>query len=154
MADMDRKTATDERGAAAVEFALILPLLVLMLVGIMDMGRMVYIRSILESAARAGAQAAFADPGATATIEAAVQTAALAGGVTVTSVTAPEACRCSDASSVDCATGTCATGSVHHYVTVTTTKAYTPMVNLANLPFGLGIDLTTTLTAKVVMRAQ
>lgn len=150
-----RKAAKADGGAAAVEFALILPILVLMLAGIADLGRMVYVRSVLESAARAGVQASFADPSATATIEAAVQTAITASGITnVVTPSASQACECSNGTAVDCTTGTCATGSVRHYVTVTATTTYTPMVNITNLPFGLGVDLTTVLTGSSVIRAQ
>lgn len=145
----------DDGGAAAVEFALILPILVLMLAGIADLGRMVYIRSVLESAARAGVQASFADPSATATIEAAVQTAIAASGITnVVTPSASQACECSNGTGVDCTTGTCTPGSVRHYVTVTATTTYTPMINITNLPFGLGVDLTTVLTGSSVIRAQ
>lgn len=150
-----RRRWRDDGGAAAVEFALILPILVLMLAGIADLGRMVYVRSVLESAARAGAQASFADPSATATIEAAVQTAIAASGITnVVIPSASQACECSNGTAVNCASGTCATGSVRHYVTVAATTTYTPMINITNLPFGLGVDLTTDLTGSSVIRAQ
>lgn len=145
----------NEAGGAAVEFALILPILILMLAGIADLGKMVYVRSVLESAARAGAQASFADPSATATIEAAVQTAITASGIdNVVTPSAAQACECSNGTAVDCTTGTCATGAVRHYVTVTATTTYTPMINITNLPFGLGVDLTTPLTGSSVIRAQ
>lgn len=150
-----RRRGNDDGGGAAVEFALILPILILMLAGIADLGKMVYIRSVLESAARAGAQASFADPSATATIETAVQTSITASGITnVVTPSAVESCQCSDSTSVDCTTGTCATGTVRHFVTVTATTTYTPMINITNLPFGLGVDLTQTLTGSSVIRAQ
>ena len=149
-----RRRWGDDGGAAAVEFALIMPMLVLMLAGIADLGQMVYVRSVLESAARAGAQASFADPSATATIEAAVQTAIAASGIAnVVTPSAAQACECSNGTAVDCTTGTCA-GTVRHYVTVTATTTYTPMVNITNLPVGLGVDLTTPLTGSSVIRAQ
>lgn len=47
-----------ERGAAAVEMAIVLPLLVLLLGGIVDFGRAFYTKNILTNAAREGARAA------------------------------------------------------------------------------------------------
>ena len=48
---------TDERGAAAVELALILPVLVLLLMGIIEFGRGYNARVTLTSAVREGARA-------------------------------------------------------------------------------------------------
>lgn len=48
------RKADDERGAAAVEFALVLPLLVLLLVGIAEFGRAYHIQATLSGAAREG----------------------------------------------------------------------------------------------------
>ncbi len=45
-----------ERGAAAVEFAIILPLLVLMVGGIVDWGRFMYTQAMLTNAAREAAR--------------------------------------------------------------------------------------------------
>lgn len=47
-----------ERGAAAVEMAIVLPLLLLLLGGIVDFGRAFYTKNILTNAAREGARAA------------------------------------------------------------------------------------------------
>ena len=44
----------NERGAAAVEFALVVPLLVLLLVGIAEIGRAYYLQTTLSGAAREG----------------------------------------------------------------------------------------------------
>lgn len=49
-----------DRGAAAVEFALILPVLFLVIAGIVDLGRAMYTQSIVTNAAREGARAAIA----------------------------------------------------------------------------------------------
>lgn len=49
-------TARRERGAAAVEFAIILPLLILVVAGIIDMGRLFYAEIIAANAAREGAR--------------------------------------------------------------------------------------------------
>lgn len=52
------KARFSERGAAAVEMAIVLPLLVLLLGGIVDFGRAFYTKNILTNAAREGARAA------------------------------------------------------------------------------------------------
>lgn len=56
-----RKAATaargrSERGAAAVEFALILPVLILLLLGLMEYGRVYSVQISLSNAAREGAR--------------------------------------------------------------------------------------------------
>jgi Flp pilus assembly protein TadG len=48
--------ARDERGVSAVEFALIVPVLLISLLGVADLGNVVYKRSDMESALRAGVQ--------------------------------------------------------------------------------------------------
>jgi Flp pilus assembly protein TadG len=48
----------DDRGAAAVEFALVLPVLVLLLFGIVDFGRLLNAEITLTQAAREGARVA------------------------------------------------------------------------------------------------
>ncbi len=68
-----------ERGQDLVEFALIFPILFLILMGIFDMGRAIYYSSVLHNAAREGARYASISPTDTAGIDAAVQ--ALAVGI-------------------------------------------------------------------------
>jgi len=46
------------RGAAAVEFALVLVVLLLILLGIIDFGRLLYVNQAVKSASREGARAA------------------------------------------------------------------------------------------------
>lgn len=48
---------SSERGAAAVEFALVLPLLVLLVVGITSVGRAFWVQTTLSNAAREGVRA-------------------------------------------------------------------------------------------------
>lgn len=53
-----RPAGRDDRGAAAVEFALLLPVLILVIGGIVDFGRAYFENVILTNAAREGARAA------------------------------------------------------------------------------------------------
>jgi Flp pilus assembly protein TadG len=49
------------RGQALVEFALVLPLLILLLVGVLDFGRAIFAYNSLSNAARSGAREAIVD---------------------------------------------------------------------------------------------
>lgn len=61
---MARRLGLRERGAVAVEMAIVLPLLLLVLGGIIDFGRAYFTQIVLANAAREGARAAVvrADP--------------------------------------------------------------------------------------------
>ena len=60
-----RRTAKNERGAAAVEFALVLPVLIVLLLGMIEFSRVYNIQISLSNAAREGARtmAITNDPG-------------------------------------------------------------------------------------------
>ena len=51
-----RRIAGSDRGAAAVEFAIVLPLLLLIVFGVIDFGRMLYSQVTLTQAAREGSR--------------------------------------------------------------------------------------------------
>ncbi len=57
MAWPGRRAKRGEAGAAAVEFALVLPVLLLVIFGIIDFGRMLHAKITLAQAAREGARA-------------------------------------------------------------------------------------------------
>ncbi|MEI6404788.1 MAG: TadE/TadG family type IV pilus assembly protein [Actinomycetes bacterium] len=52
-----RRTLTDDSGAAAVEFAIILPLLLMLILLLIDFGRLFFVEISLNSASREGARA-------------------------------------------------------------------------------------------------
>lgn len=62
-----RRPRRGERGAAAVEFALVAPLLLLLVFGIIDYGYMLSFRQALSQGAAEGARAAAVKPAGTAT---------------------------------------------------------------------------------------
>jgi Flp pilus assembly protein TadG len=89
IASRRRERRASERGTAIVELALALPLLLLLVLGTLDLGRAVYIHTSLVNAARDGARFGSVDPQNTACIQATaarnVSMASLgAGDVTVT----------------------------------------------------------------------
>lgn len=57
-ARMTRKSTASDRGAAAVEFALLLPLILVLVLGIIDFGGMLHAQVTLTQAAREGARVA------------------------------------------------------------------------------------------------
>ena len=123
-----------DRGAAAVEFALVLPLLLLVVCGIVDFGRAYNAQVALTQAAREGARlVALSQPNATSRTQGAA--APLTGvGVNITS---------------------CPAGATTDAVVVTTyTFSFvTPVGALAGL-FGPAFGGTRAMTGRGVMRCQ
>jgi Flp pilus assembly protein TadG len=84
---MSLEKISHSNAQALVEFALIMPLLVLLLMGIIDLGRGVYAYNVLASSAREGARFGILDPSNTSGIQtqAKANTVALASSaITVT----------------------------------------------------------------------
>lgn len=100
---MSRRRRRSHGGQALVEFALILPIFVLVLVGIFDMGRAVYDYNVISNAARQAIRLAIVDQNTTKITNEAVQHAtgiAGVGDVTVSfldGATATTYNQCSDA---------------------------------------------------------
>jgi Flp pilus assembly protein TadG len=119
---LHRQTGRSDRGAAAVEFALVLPLLLLMIFGIVEFGRAYNVQISITNAAREGARvmAVHNDP-------ALARTAASAAAPAVIPAVAP--------GNVTVAPTDCVAGA-----TVTVTIRYT--VTLVTGFFGPGIPLT------------
>jgi len=83
--------ATSDRGASAVEFGLVLPLLVLVLMGILDWGYYFFTEQVVVNAAREGARAgslqALDDAAAQADAQAAALTFVANGGLDASKAT-------------------------------------------------------------------
>lgn len=75
-----RRVGTD-RGAVAVEFAIVLPILLLLILGIVEFGRAYYVQTTLSGAAREGVRAMALHNNASEAITT-VQSSALGLGVT------------------------------------------------------------------------
>ncbi len=113
------------RGIAAAEFALIAPVVILVFLSAYDVGRAMWRTLQLETAARVGAQYAFANPTDSAGIAARVQ-ASLPGWGNLTIASPTMACRCDNGVAANCTTGTCPFGAATvaplAYVSVTVTQ--------------------------------
>ena len=71
-----RSVRRHDRGQSLVEFALILPILVLLLMGVFDFGRAIYAFNTVSNAAREGARTAIVDQSSVAGVPAAATEAA------------------------------------------------------------------------------
>jgi Flp pilus assembly protein TadG len=125
-------------GNMMIEFALALPVLSIMLLGMLDLGRYGLDKSAILQGAREGAQfgtLAPNSPNLTATDLTNVNTTAQgASGLTGVTASSSLFCECTSGTSVSC-TSTCS-GGLKHYITVTTTRAFSSVVGRTGLNFG------------------
>ena len=125
-----RDFAGDCRGAPAVEFALILPILIIITLATVDFSMYTSAQIELEQALRAGGQYALLDPSATTTIENAVTGATDMTGITVS--VGSMVCECPGGATAVCRGGsgftTCAGGvSPAGFIVINGTATFTPL---------------------------
>jgi Flp pilus assembly protein TadG len=116
-------------GNSAIEFALVSPVLVTLMLGSVDFGLAVYYKAQLQNAVRAGAQYATGTGRATDNdgITATIQGASRLTGIEVT--TPSSSCRCADGSTIACTGATCGDGSaVGAYLDLSASYTYTPFI--------------------------
>ena len=122
---MPRLVLAARRGIAAAEFALLAPVALLLCLSAYDVGQAMWCTLQLETAARIGAQYAFANPTDSAGIATRVR-AALPGWSGLTIATPAMACQCDNGTAADCTTGTCtlngATVAPLAYISVSVTQ--------------------------------
>lgn len=143
-----RMTPRSRRGSAMIEFALVTPLLLLLLSGVLDYSNALRTAISVSDAARTGAQygslSSVNSLDTTGMQNAARNSAPNVTGMTATAV---RSCKCPDGTSVVC-TGTCATGSMRVYVSVTTHATVLNWFQYTGLPY------TGAVTGKAVMRVR
>lgn len=140
----------DCRGNVLIEFALMLPVLFLLLVGMLDLGRYSLQKSAMLQGAQAGAQYGIVAYTESSNIN---STASGATGLTGVTATNNVFCECVSGTTVSCST-TCGTGqTLKRYVTVTTTKSFSTVLSSASLTLtGIGTwTPPTSLSATVTM---
>ena len=127
-------------GNMMIEFALALPVLSVMLIGLLDLGRYAIDKSSILQAARAGAQyGVVASSGgvlSAADLNSVNTTAQSSTSMTGVTATNSVFCECTSGVTVAC-NSTCTGGNImKHYLTVTTTRPFTSVVGTAGLHFG------------------
>jgi Flp pilus assembly protein TadG len=135
-------------GIATVEFALVAPLLMLLLAGILDFSMLLRTAACTANAARAGAE--YATRSAASSLDfAGMQAAAINSSPHLAGLTATasRACRCSDGSAVSCG-GSCASGSLRVYAQV---NAQAAVHTVFAYP---GLSVAKTASAQAVVRVQ
>src|SRR5438477_12793763 len=77
----------NRRAAAAVEFAVVAPVFLLLVFGMIEYGRMVMVQQIITNGSREGARAAVLDGATTASVTSSVNSFLSAGSITGATVT-------------------------------------------------------------------
>jgi Flp pilus assembly protein TadG len=135
-----RELRRHDGGNMMIEFALALPILSIMLVGMLDLGRFALDKSAMLQAARSGAQYGIvaSSGGVVSAPDLASVNTTAAASTSLTGVTASNSvfCECTSGVTVSCSS-TCSSGNLlKHYLTVTTTRSFTSVVGTAGLNFG------------------
>ncbi len=120
-----RRLTISRAGVATVEFALVLPILVVLLLIAAHFGRILYTAVTIGHAARAGAQYG-AQTSVLVRDTAGIRVAAAAEAVNIGAITVASQfyCKCADGSTVNCVTATCAAyGPPQLFLEVTASKS-------------------------------
>ncbi|MFC4167051.1 TadE/TadG family type IV pilus assembly protein [Teichococcus aestuarii] len=136
------------RGVSLTEFALIAPVLCLLVMGSFDVGNAIQQSLQLEAAARAGAQYAFSRPADSVGITAAIR-ANLPGWSDISVPDPAMACRCDDGATVSCHGGVCATGTPATYLSIRVSRPFS-----ASTPLAAAVLPAQTLTGHVELRLR
>jgi TadE-like protein len=137
-----RRGRSASRGQSLVEFAVVLPVFLLILAGVIDFGLGLYSQMTVINAAREGARLGVVDPGNVAAIDARVQ--AMTGGLDKTRLTVTITCdRPSGSSFISCPSPQWQSGDA---VVVKVDYGYKMIWPLA---MGTGIDLSSTVQMRI-----
>jgi Flp pilus assembly protein TadG len=137
------------RGFATIEFAIIAPLMLLLVAGVVDYTLLMRAAIAASDAARAGAQFGSLSV-ANASNTSGMQTAALNAAPDIPNLTASAAkvCSCSNGSTVNCSGGTCPSGPVRTYVQVTVRTSVPPIFAYPALTDSGAVMATATMRAQ------
>jgi len=142
----------DDRATAAIEFALLVPVLGLLVAGLLDYGNAVNFATKLDDAARAGAHYAMSYAYDTNGINTAVQNATADGSSITLATGSPSTfCTCGSSSATPLAacdgSVACATGTQHNYVSITVQETRPTSLVLNYMSLGITSATLTSTTA-------
>ncbi|MFB9269234.1 TadE/TadG family type IV pilus assembly protein [Bradyrhizobium erythrophlei] len=140
------KFRRDARGAAAIEFGVLVPVLALMVVSVTDIGLAIYRKMQVENAAQAGVEYAIAHGFDTNAISAAVVSATNSNAISA-SPAPVKYCGCATTSGVSSMTcgATCpGGGSAGTYTTVSAQATYWTIINYQVVPTSYGYSTQST----------
>jgi Flp pilus assembly protein TadG len=127
-----------QRGSAIIESAVVLPVIMLMACGAMDLARVFYAGIVVESAARAGVQVgsfSVAKAGAITEMDGAATSDSSGQGMTGITIASRTFCGCAGSTSeVSCTTATCTGAIPSGYVETTATYTFTPLIQYPGIP--------------------
>ncbi|MGZ6147545.1 MAG: TadE/TadG family type IV pilus assembly protein [Vulcanimicrobiaceae bacterium] len=133
-----------EGGTSLIEFALLAPVVIFLLLGLIEIGRFAYFSILAGNAARAGVQYG-AQSTTSATDVPGMRQAALADGQNVPNLTAsptPAYCTCADGTAVSCKSTAVCPAPSHRlvFVKVVATGTFTSLFKYPGLPQSLPIS--------------
>jgi Flp pilus assembly protein TadG len=141
-----KKFFRSQSGAAMVEFAVVLPVLVFLVIGVIEIGRYMFFGIELAHMAEAGAQygsLSMANSQNTTAIVAAVNADAPNSGITSVSVSPSPTCTYGGVQT-PCPSGTEAPGYTY-YVSVKITGTMNSLLNYPGIPSGIPVSASTTM---------
>jgi hypothetical protein len=134
-----------DAGSAAVELAVVVPVLALLALGVSEFGRVYYAAITVAGAARAGAQ--YGAQNVLTTLDtASINQAARNEGADIGTIAATSSrfCRCPDGSTPSC-TGTCPSyGGPEVFVRVSASKTVSFLMHYPGMPSSISISRTAT----------
>lgn len=140
------KLRRDESGTSLVEFALTLPLMIFMLIGIIEIGRYAYFSILAANAARAGVQYAAQNP-TTAGDTTGITNAVVNDGQGLPNwtgsggqVAVAQLCSVSGGTPQACSSGSGAPTNTIYYVSVRVTGTFNSLLNYPGLPHSLPVS--------------
>lgn len=147
-----RRLSQRENGSALIELALILPLILLLFMGAVDLGRAFYYSNAVAKAAESGALYGSQNPTDTSgmvltsdnAMQAAFNSAQDMSGV---NATASYGCECSNGSglSASCTSAPACTSNQVYYVTVTANATYKTLLPWPGIPSSYNLSSTVTM---------
>lgn len=123
----------DRRGNVAIELALVTPVAMLLLIGIVDYGMAVYDNMQLASAVRSGAQYALRNSSDLDAVEDVVMGALTIDKETV-NATATQVCGCADGETVDCSESCSDSSARRKFINIQAVQQHTALFTYPGIP--------------------